>query len=112
MADDAVLICPELAANAVLHSESARPGGQFAVGAEVCEGDYVWLELEDQGGRWAENESSDLRGRGLEIVVELADYWDVTVDGAARVVYAEPAALSPRRRAATIAGHGHDTDGP
>jgi serine/threonine-protein kinase RsbW len=88
MTGDAVLICSELATNAVLHSESARPGGQFTVRAEAREGDYVWLEVEDRGGRWVENGSSDLRGRGLEIVAELADYWDVRGDDTARVVCA------------------------
>ena len=88
MADDAVLICSELATNAILHSDSARPGGHFTVRAEVREGDYVWLEAEDQGGRWAEGEPSDVRGRGLEIVAELADYWDVRGDDIARVVCA------------------------
>ena len=85
---DVVLICSELATNAVLHSDSARSGGQFTVRAEVREGDYVWLEVEDQGGRWVENEHSDLRGRGLGIVAELADYWDVRGDDTVRVVCA------------------------
>jgi transcriptional regulator with XRE-family HTH domain len=58
VADDLVLICSELAANAVVHSDSARPGGQFTVRAEVREGDYAWVEVEDQGGRWAPGESS------------------------------------------------------
>jgi anti-sigma regulatory factor (Ser/Thr protein kinase) len=88
MTEDAVLICSELATNAVLHSRSARPGGQFTVRAEVRDGDYVWVEVEDQGGRWIDEESSDQRGHGLEIVAELADYWDVRGDDTARVVCA------------------------
>lgn len=88
MAGDAVLICSELATNAILHSESGRPGGQFTVRAEVREDDYLWVEVEDQGGRWAEPEDSDQRGRGLQIVAMLADYWDVRGDDTARIACA------------------------
>jgi serine/threonine-protein kinase RsbW len=88
LAEDAALICSELATNAVLHSDSAKPGGWFTVRAEVREGDYVWVEVEDQGGRWAEEDSSDERGRGLDIVTALADYWDIEGDEKARVVCA------------------------
>lgn len=88
MHDDAVLICSELATNAIQHSESGQPGGQFTVRAEVRDGDYVWVEVEDQGGRWAENEYSDQRGRGLEIIAMLADYWDVRGDDTGHVVCA------------------------
>jgi anti-sigma regulatory factor (Ser/Thr protein kinase) len=56
VADEILLICSELASNAVQHSASARPGGQFTVRAEVRERDYAWVEVEDEGGRWtAEN---------------------------------------------------------
>jgi serine/threonine-protein kinase RsbW len=88
MGDDVVLICSELATNAILHSESAQPGGQFTVRAEVRDGDYVWVEVEDQGGQWADDEHSDQRGRGLEIIAMLADYWDVRGDDTGRVVCA------------------------
>jgi serine/threonine-protein kinase RsbW len=86
--DDLLLICSELATNAVLHSDSARPGGQFTVRAEVREGDYVWIEVEDQGGRWAEAGHSEQCGRGLMIVAQLADYWDVRGDDTGRIVCA------------------------
>ena len=86
--DDLLLICSELATNAVLHSASARPGGLFTVRAEVREGDYVWIEVEDQGGRWAEAGHSDQCGRGLMIVAQLADYWDVRGDDTGRMVCA------------------------
>jgi serine/threonine-protein kinase RsbW len=88
MTGDVVLICSELAANAVLHSDSSRPGGWFTVRAEVREGDYVWIEVEDQGGRWAPGESPGHGGRGLAIVAQLADYWDVRGDDTQRVVCA------------------------
>jgi anti-sigma regulatory factor (Ser/Thr protein kinase) len=88
MTEDAVLICSELCTNAVVHSESARPGGQFTLRAEVRDGDYVWLEVEDQGGTWEQDEQAGDHGRGLDIVAELADYWDVRGDDTARVVCA------------------------
>jgi serine/threonine-protein kinase RsbW len=88
MFDDLVLISSELAANAVQHSNSARPGGEFTVRVEAREGHYVWIEVEDQGGRWAGASRSDQRGRGLAIVAQLADYWDVRGDDTARTVCA------------------------
>src|SRR5258705_488185 len=72
MVDDAVLICSELATNAVRHSDSARPGGVFTVRAEVRDGDCLWLEVEDQGRPWVSREPSETSGRGLGIVAEFA----------------------------------------
>jgi anti-sigma regulatory factor (Ser/Thr protein kinase) len=87
--DDVVLICSELATNAILHSDSAAHGGSFTVRARVRDCDYVWVEVEDQGGRWSDDgESDDQRGRGLEIVSMLADYWDIRGDDTGRVVCA------------------------
>jgi anti-sigma regulatory factor (Ser/Thr protein kinase)/transcriptional regulator with XRE-family HTH domain len=99
IAGDIVLICSELAANAVVHSDSARPGGRFTVRAEVREGDYAWIEVEDQGGRWAPGASPDQGGRGLAIVAALADYWDIRGDDAAWLVCARldwPGAIGDR----------------
>jgi anti-sigma regulatory factor (Ser/Thr protein kinase) len=88
MAADAVLICSELCTNAVLHTNSARPGGQFTVRADVRDGEYVRIEVEDQGGRWIVGERCDERGRGLEIVAATADYWEIDGDDTGRVVRA------------------------
>jgi anti-sigma regulatory factor (Ser/Thr protein kinase) len=41
VADEVILCASELAANAVIHSDSGQPEGQFAVRAEVCPGQYV-----------------------------------------------------------------------
>ena len=76
MADDAVLMGSEIAANAVQHSGSRKPGGEFTVRAEAYEGDYLCVEVEDQGGPWVVPAArSDGRGHGLRIVGELADDW-------------------------------------
>jgi hypothetical protein len=49
------------------------------VRAEVLPGDLAWLEVEDQGGPWAEREPNDEGGRGLAMVAALAgeDNWGV-----------------------------------
>jgi serine/threonine-protein kinase RsbW len=88
LADDALLICSELATNAVQHSASARPGGTFTVRAEVLEDGYAWIEVEDQGGRWIPHADSDEDGRGLAIVDSLAADWDIRGDDTGRVICA------------------------
>jgi serine/threonine-protein kinase RsbW len=85
-ADDVLLVCSELAANAVQHSASARPGGHFTVRAEIREHEYVEIEVKDSGGRWAPRTHTGEHGRGLLIVDELAACWDVRGDGTGRVV--------------------------
>ena len=52
VADDAVLLVSELAANACAHSASGRPGGVFMVRAKVSGGGRVYAEVEDQGSSW------------------------------------------------------------
>jgi Histidine kinase-like ATPase domain len=72
VAGDAVLCLSELAGNSVLHSASRRPGGTFTVRAEVRHGDYVRIEVRDEGGPWAERPRTDGRAHGLAIVRALA----------------------------------------
>lgn len=79
-ADDLVLIASELAANAVLHSQSGKQDGTFTVRAEVRIGDFAWLEVEDQGGLWAGQQASDENGRGLAIVAALAGEGNWVID--------------------------------
>ena len=71
VADDAVLCVSELAGNCVSHSVSGCPGGTFTVRVELHDGDYVWLEVTDQGGPWCPS-APDGRVHGLEIVRRLA----------------------------------------
>jgi anti-sigma regulatory factor (Ser/Thr protein kinase) len=79
VADDFVLLASELVTNAIVHSKSRLAGGMFTVRAEVRPGDFTWLEVEDQGGPWAERKPDDERGRGLAMVAALAgeDNWGV-----------------------------------
>jgi hypothetical protein len=91
LADDAVLITSELAANAAVHSNSAARGGKFTVRAEVYRGDYVWIEVEDQGGPWTRGENHDGYVHGLDLVDALADTGNWGIDGDAehgRIVWA------------------------
>ncbi len=81
-ADDAVLLCSELCANAVQYSNSRAVGGQFSVHARVHEGGYVWAGVEDQGGPWKKRPRDRERMHGLDIVRVLAGdgCWGI-VDG-------------------------------
>jgi two-component sensor histidine kinase len=81
MAEETILVASELAANAVIHSSSRQPGGRFIVRAEVCPGDYVWVEVEDQGDIWADQRARDDRPHGLDIVQAVAGDGNWGVDG-------------------------------
>jgi serine/threonine-protein kinase RsbW len=72
---DAVLCLSELATNAILHSDSGRPGGSFTVGVRL-DGGRVWVKVHDQGGAWQQSlHAEDTRGRGLLIVGRTASQW-------------------------------------
>lgn len=88
VADDVLLICSELAANAVQHSASASPNGHFTVRAEIRDGEYAWIEVEDQGGSWAARRHAGEHGRGLAIVNALAAHWCILGDDTGRVACA------------------------
>jgi serine/threonine-protein kinase RsbW len=74
-AADAVLCLSELATNAIVHSDSGRPGGTFTVAVRLGQG-TLWVEVRDQGGPWpAGHFAEDERGRGLLIVARAAREW-------------------------------------
>jgi anti-sigma regulatory factor (Ser/Thr protein kinase) len=89
-AHDVILCASELATNAVVHSDSRRPGGKFTVRAEVIPHRYARIEVEDSGGPWLTGVSdTDLsRGHGLDIVNALAAAWGIDGDHHARTVWA------------------------
>jgi serine/threonine-protein kinase RsbW len=79
-ADDAVLCLSEMAANAILHSNSRKPGGHFTVRAEM-HGDRLRVEVHDEGGHWTVPMPDDVqRGHGLHIISQLARTWGITGD--------------------------------
>ena len=89
-ADDIVLCVSELASNAVLHSSSREPGGQFIVRVGMSGTGRIRAEVEDRGGPWApEPEHSEERGRGLLIVAALASRWGITGGDTGRVAWLE-----------------------
>ena len=87
-ADEVILCLSELAANAVLHSDSRRPGGTFTVRIESCPGVHIRIEVEDDGGPWLAPAPDPGSGRGLDIVGVLAAEWGVTARHAGRTVWA------------------------
>jgi serine/threonine-protein kinase RsbW len=87
VADDAILCASEMAANAALHSDSALPGGQFTVSAELSPGDYVWIEVEDQGGLWTPAAAEPGGSHGLDIIHALATDWGIDGDYRTRTIW-------------------------
>ena len=87
IADDVVHCASELAANAVRHSQSRLAGGTFIVRTEIYPGDYLWIEVEDEGGTWLEAARDPGRAHGLEIVRALASDFGVEGDETSRVVW-------------------------
>jgi anti-sigma regulatory factor (Ser/Thr protein kinase) len=85
-----ILVCAtELAANAVLHSRSGLPGGQFSVEV-ACAGQSVRVTVEDSGGPWAERDNGDIDaecGRGLQVVAALSADMGLTGDAAGRMAW-------------------------
>jgi anti-sigma regulatory factor (Ser/Thr protein kinase)/DNA-binding XRE family transcriptional regulator len=76
-ADDAVLCLSELVSNAILHSRSREPGGQFTVRVRL-HGTHLRAEVGDQGGPWTPpplTDPAEQSGRGLAIVDQLARTW-------------------------------------
>ena len=72
VADDAVLLVSELAANAVTHSASGHPGGTFTVRARLHRDQSVHTEVEDQGSAWDGNLAVAERLHGLHLLRELS----------------------------------------
>jgi anti-sigma regulatory factor (Ser/Thr protein kinase) len=87
-ADEVILCLSELAANAVLHSDSRRPGGTFTVRIDSCPGAQIRIEVEDDGGPWLAPAPDPGSGRGLDIIRVLAAEWGVATSPAGHTVWA------------------------
>jgi len=87
-ADDIILIADELAANAIIHTQSR--GGTFTVRCQLSTG-TARIEIEDLGGPWRQRRNAGDRPHGLDIIQALTgpDGWgtQVTASGG-RVVWA------------------------
>jgi serine/threonine-protein kinase RsbW len=68
-ADDTILVASELAANAVVHSDSKM----FVVRCEVYT-TYVWVEVQDSGAEWHPRLPDD-RPHGTDLIELLAEEW-------------------------------------
>jgi serine/threonine-protein kinase RsbW len=77
MANDVILCASELAANAALHSNSCLPGGTFTVRATISPGQYIRIEVEDNGGLCTSTVSDPAQHHGLDIVRTLASEWGI-----------------------------------
>lgn len=87
---DILLCVTELSANAVLHSRSGLPGGQFSVEVAICAGQWVRVTVEDSGGRWVERGRGDRDaecGRGLQVVSALSAETGITGDASGRMAW-------------------------
>jgi two-component sensor histidine kinase len=77
-AGDAEVCLSELATNAVLHSRSGRCRGYFTV--QVARAGGRWrVTVRDEGGGWRATPDGD-GNRGLAIVADLADRWQIDAD--------------------------------
>ncbi len=81
---DAELITAELATNAIRHTPSGEPGGEFTVSIWAKPG-WARIEVADDGaGQWhpLPADTDDEYGRGLMIVAALADRFGHDADSA------------------------------
>jgi serine/threonine-protein kinase RsbW len=79
--DDAVACLSELVANAIRHSRSARPDGEFSVRMRRSRA-AIRVEVTDQGGPWGCPPHGPEHGRGLHIVSALSNRRGITLSGA------------------------------
>jgi hypothetical protein len=71
VADDAVQLAWELAANACAHSNSGLPGGQVTLAAAQAPG-YVSVAVQDDGSDWDGNLTGAVNPHGLYLLRSLA----------------------------------------
>lgn len=90
--DDVLLCMSELAANAIVHSNSRLPGGHFTVQASRTQLGRIRVEITDQGGPWSPvTVADDQHGRGLAIVASVAAGWGITGQDEGRTAWFEVA---------------------
>jgi serine/threonine-protein kinase RsbW len=88
LADDVIAVVSELAANAVTHSDSRRPGGTFTVRLGYRAGEHVRAEVTDQGSTWHGDLAGSARDQhGLHIVLALATACGTSRDEAGTTVW-------------------------
>ncbi len=88
VADEAILGASEFAANAVNHSNSRLPGGTFIVRAVVSRGDFIRIEVQDNGGPWTPATVDTTGHHGLDIIRALATNWGIDGNTTTRTAWA------------------------
>jgi hypothetical protein len=96
LSDDVCLCASELAANAILHSQSGLPGGKFTVRAELDPDGSVRVEVEDEGGPWTPRAPGTAHRHGLDIVHALAADWGIDGDYRTRTIWVRLDGSAPR----------------
>lgn len=88
VADEVILCASELAANAALHSNSRLPGGTLTVRMMISRGDFVRVDVQDDGGPWTPAITDPTGHHGLDIVRALADKWGTDGNHTTRTTWA------------------------
>jgi serine/threonine-protein kinase RsbW len=88
VADDVLLCASELAANAAKHSNSRLLGGTFTVRIMISRGDFVRIDVQDNGGPWTPTSANPTGHHGLDIVRALADKWGTDGNHTTRTTWA------------------------
>jgi hypothetical protein len=106
LADDVILLASELAANAITHSASSRPGGTFTSRLAHHPGDHIHAEVTDQGSSWDGDLTATAGSpHGLHLLHALATRCGTTASAGSRTVWfrldyprlpARPGTRSPR----------------
>ncbi len=87
-AAEVILLVHELAANAILHSNSGAAGGSFTVRLTRVPGGPVTAEVTDQGSAWhGDLGKSAVHRHGLYLLRELSDECGVRGTSRARTVW-------------------------
>jgi serine/threonine-protein kinase RsbW len=88
-ASDVLLVASELAANAIVHSDSGRPGGTFTVRLHHGPG-HIRAEVQDEGSLWDGDLTVWVRNpHGLYLIAALAaGYGSAAGPGRSRLVWA------------------------
>jgi hypothetical protein len=86
--DDIALLVTKLAANAIAHSASGRPGGTFTVRLWHVPSDHVRAEVQDTGSNWHGDiaRSAD-HPHGLYLLLALAASYGTDGSGRSRTVW-------------------------
>jgi serine/threonine-protein kinase RsbW len=92
VADEAILVASEIAANAIMHTRSGAPSGEFTVRvwADVS-APYVTIQVQDQGGTWRmKPRGDDDRPHGFDLLDGLCgpEGWGIQTQPPGRIVWA------------------------